>query len=145
MYSSILQLDVIIFKIIRKSHSIVTLTMVYVFQDDFLFRAGEHVSPMDGTSKSDLSPDKVSTPVNVKYVESIDCDEDKVTTVRVPFQRERKVSKVYQSPYMQQPKTTPRRQIKRHVKTILPKVIGPDGKEIQLKPWKEVFSNIFFF
>ena len=28
MYSSILQLDVIIFKIIRKSHSIVTLTIL---------------------------------------------------------------------------------------------------------------------
>lgn len=101
------------------------------------------MSPMDVTSKSDLSP-VVSTPVNVKYGESVGCDDNKVKTVRVPFQRARKVSKVYQSPYTQQPRTTPRRNTKRHLKPILPKVIGPDGKEIKLKPWKEVFSYIIF-
>ncbi|PWA68181.1 F-box domain-containing protein [Artemisia annua] len=104
--------------------------------DVLLFGDEEHVPPMDVQSEYALSP-VISTPANVKYVESIDCDDTKVTTVRVPFHRERKVSKVYQDPYMQQPSTTPRRHIKRHLKVVLPKVIGPDGKEVILKPWKE--------
>ena len=91
------------------------------------------MSPMDVKSESAFSP-VISTPFDFKYVDSIDCEESKVTTVRVPFQRERKVSKVLQSPFMQQPSTTPRRYIKRHLQTELPKVIGHDGKEIKLKP-----------
>ncbi|PWA76715.1 phospholipase-like, Aminotransferase-like mobile domain protein [Artemisia annua] len=135
--------------------------------DVLLFGDEEHVPPMDVKSEYALSP-VIGTPANVKYVESIDCDDNNVTTVRVPFQRERKyvesidcddnnvttvrvpfqrerkVSKVYQDPYMQQPSTTPRRRIKRYLKVILPKVIGPDGKEIILKPWKEVMVfNLF--
>ena len=94
------------------------------------------MSPMDVKSESALTP-AISTP--------FECEKSKVTNVRVPFQRERKVSKVLQSPFMQQPSTTPRRYIKRHLQTVLPKVIGPDGKEIKLKPWKEVFSYIIFF
>ncbi|PWA44200.1 phospholipase-like protein [Artemisia annua] len=80
------------------------------------------------------------SPVDKVDVQKFDWEVDSVKTVRVPYEREKKVSKVLQSPYVQQPATTPkvvRKRQKRFVPNVTPKVIGPDGKEIQLKPWKE--------
>ena len=85
------------------------------------------------------------SPIHKVDVQKFDWEIDSVKTVRVPYEREKKVSKVFQSPYVQQPATTPkvlRSRPKRFVPNETPKVIGPDGKEIQLKPWKEVFSDI---
>lgn len=131
-----------------------------VFQDDIFFGDEEDVQPMHSKSESVISSaattpfspapttpfsPAVSTPSNVQYVKSFDCEANNVTTVRVPFEREKKASKVFQSPFTQQPPTTPRRHIKRHRQPTLPKIIGPHGREIKLKPFKEVFGNIIFF
>ncbi|PWA34899.1 ulp1 protease family, C-terminal catalytic domain-containing protein [Artemisia annua] len=80
------------------------------------------------------------SPVDKVDVQKFDWEIDSVKTVRVPYERKKKVSKVFQSPYVQQPATTPkvvRKRPKRFVPNDTPKVIGPDGKEILLKPWKE--------
>ena len=123
-----------------------------VFQDIIDFDNDE-VVPEDDMRCTPQNLDTVfsqvlGSPVHKVDVKKFDWEIDSIKTVRVPYEREKKVSKVFQSPYVQQPATTPkvlRKRQKRYVPTDTPKVIGPNGKYIPLKPWKEVFSDILLF
>ena len=117
-----------------------------VFQDILLFDDDQAVPVTDMVctpqNLEHAFSQVVGSPSHMVDVEMVECETDSVKTLRGPFEREKKVSKVLQSPYTQQPATTPRvlrKRQKRYVPHVTPKVIGPDGKEIPLKPRKEVF------
>lgn len=77
--------------------------------------------------------------LNSLFDEAMD---DDVVTLRVPFERERKKSRHVSSPYTAPPPTTPRRARKcrprsRIYKSKIQSLVGPDGSEIKVEPWKE--------